>query len=367
MLIPLDDWIAKARAVPIEQEVGRRGIKLRGRVERVGACPVCGGDDRFSINTKKRVWNCRGCDRGGDVIALVQHLDGVDFKGACAILNGESSRKPNGGNGAERVTEKPSKKMVAEKRTLVAAYEYQDADGKLVFVVERIEYQNADGSAVINEDGKHKKTFRQKRPDPDKPGAWLFNVDGVAPIPYRLPELIEALALGSAVLIVEGEAKVDLLWSWKVPATCCAGGAKKWRVEHAAYLKDADVVIVPDNDEPGRDHVNVVAGSLQNIAKKIRVLPLPGLPPKGDIVDWAKAGGTVEQLYDLIGAAPHWLPPVDKAPDTDADAPRPSQGVPGTAYALGRSGYGLCTVYFRGTCAHSIRVWDGGRLFRKRD
>jgi len=78
-----DNWIAKARAVPIEREIERRGIKLRGRVERVGPCPVCGGDDRFGINTTKGVWNCRGCGKGGDVIALIQHLDASDFKSAC--------------------------------------------------------------------------------------------------------------------------------------------------------------------------------------------------------------------------------------------------------------------------------------------
>jgi putative DNA primase/helicase len=81
-----------AKAVPIEDEVARRGIKLAGRGERVGPCPVCGGRDRFSINTKKQIWNCRGCDKGGDVIALVQHLDGVDFKSATALLAGDERR-----------------------------------------------------------------------------------------------------------------------------------------------------------------------------------------------------------------------------------------------------------------------------------
>ena len=47
-----------------------RGIKLRGKVERVGPCPNCGGHDRFAINIRKQVWNCRGCHKGGDRIAL---------------------------------------------------------------------------------------------------------------------------------------------------------------------------------------------------------------------------------------------------------------------------------------------------------
>ena len=77
-----DNWIAKARAVPIEREIERRatGNKLRkpGK-EFVGPCPKCGGDDHIA----KRVWNCRGCNVGGDVIALIQHLNASDFKSAC--------------------------------------------------------------------------------------------------------------------------------------------------------------------------------------------------------------------------------------------------------------------------------------------
>jgi hypothetical protein len=123
----------------------------------------------------------------------------------------------------------------------------------------------------------------------------------VSVVPYRLPELIEAIANGYKVLIVEGEAKVDLLWSWNVPATCCAGGAKKWHPEHSAFLRGAHVVILPDNDPIGHKHVEVVAASLEGIAASIRVLELPVLPPKGgDIIDWARNGGTVDELHDLI-------------------------------------------------------------------
>jgi putative DNA primase/helicase len=60
--------------------------------EYVGPCPICGGVDRFAIAPKKRVWNCRQCARGGDVIALVQHLDGVDFREAVERLAGGHER-----------------------------------------------------------------------------------------------------------------------------------------------------------------------------------------------------------------------------------------------------------------------------------
>ena len=82
--------VDRARAVRIEDEVERRGVRLLGRVERVGPCPVCGGTDRFSVNIAKQLWNCRGCGVGGkDAISAVMHIDGVNFRAAVETLSGE--------------------------------------------------------------------------------------------------------------------------------------------------------------------------------------------------------------------------------------------------------------------------------------
>jgi hypothetical protein len=76
-----------ASSVRIEDEIARRGLKLKGRgPKRAGPCPVCGGTDRFSINIRKQVWHCRRCDKGGDVIELVRHIDGCDFATAQRTL-----------------------------------------------------------------------------------------------------------------------------------------------------------------------------------------------------------------------------------------------------------------------------------------
>jgi hypothetical protein len=195
----------------------------------------------------------------------------------------------------------------------VAEYLYHDETGNVVSAQERVEYQNPDGTFVLK-DGKRKKIFRQKRPDPDHPGKWIKKIKDdngnlVIPIvPYRLPQLIKAIANDDLVLVVEGEAKADLLANWNIAATCNAGGAKKWKPEHAAFLKGADVILVPDRDEAGFQHINVVGYSLVGIAKRVRVLLLPDLRPKGDIIDWARSGGTREQLDELIAKAPDQEP-----------------------------------------------------------
>jgi hypothetical protein len=304
-----ESWVARARTIRIEDEIKRRSIKLDGGDrERVGPCPKCGGDDRFSINTKKQVWNCRQCDKGGDVIELVKHLDGVEFVRACETLTGEP---PPRANGKDRTT--------APKKIVAAEFPYPDEAGKLEFATERIEYQNADGT-FVEKDGKRKKTFRQKRPDPNHPGKSIYNVEGCRILPYRLPELVEAIANGRPVFVVEGEGKVDLLASWNIIATCNAGGAKKWKAEHAAFLKNADVILIPDHDDAGWQHIHSVGASLTGIAKRIRVLVLPDLRPKGDVIDWACSGGTREQLDELIAKAPDWEAP--KADEKKAEATR---------------------------------------------
>jgi CHC2 zinc finger len=77
---------------------------------------MCGGRDRFSINARKQVFNCRGCGAKGDVIALVKALDGVDFRAAVETLAGPApTPKPNGHN--ENVIEfarRPSVKTLAD-------------------------------------------------------------------------------------------------------------------------------------------------------------------------------------------------------------------------------------------------------------
>jgi hypothetical protein len=113
--------------------------------------------------------------------------------------------------------------------------------------------------------------------------------------------LREAVTLGVAILVVDNKAKANLLRSWGIPAT--------YSTEHAEFWRGANAVIL--NDDGSHERVNSIAASLQNTAS-IRMLEL-----SCDVTHWAKAGGTVEQLRDLIEQAPYWLPPMDQATSAD--------------------------------------------------
>lgn len=156
-------------------------------------------------------------------------------------------------------------------------YDYCDAEGTLLFQVERMA----------------NKTFRQRRPLPN--GDWAWNLKGVESRPlYRLPKVMHAVAEAIPVWVVEGEKDVHALERAGEIATTCPMGAGKWRGEHTAALIGADVNVVADDDEPGRKHAEAVREAIGGLAKSVR-LWLPAVGHK-DIADHLGAGYTLTNL-----------------------------------------------------------------------
>jgi hypothetical protein len=172
-----------------------------------------------------------------------------------------------------------------ERQRIVAEYPYRDEDGAMRYQVVRLA---------------PKKDFRQRRPN-GAPDRWLWNMHGVEPLPYRLPELLADP--NATVFVVEGEKDVDNLFNVGILATCNHGGAGKWRPEISRWLAGRHVAVVPDNDDQGRSHAGDVARKLAGIAASIRILELPDLPPKGDVSEWLARGGTADDLDQLLAAA----------------------------------------------------------------
>ncbi|MBU3160825.1 hypothetical protein KPL37_13850 [Clostridium frigoris] len=72
---------------------------------------------------------------------------------------------------------------------------------------------------------------------------------------------------------------------------------------YVASLRSANIVILPDNDESGKAYANDVLRVIKNEVKSIKIINLPGLKLKEDIVDWVGNGGTLEELITLVNTA----------------------------------------------------------------
>jgi hypothetical protein len=138
-------------------------------------------------------------------------------------------------------------------------------------VVATYNYTNEDGTILSRKVRTKYKNFWQERPDQRggwRHGGWIKNIRGIRRVLYHLPEVMEAIANERTILTVEGEKDADALWSIGLPATCNAEGAAKpgqkpkWRPEYSAFLRDADVVIIPDHDEAGYAHAEATASML---------------------------------------------------------------------------------------------------------
>jgi len=125
-----------------------------------------------------------------------------------------------------------------------------------------------------------------------------------ARVPYRLPEIVAAGAQGQTIYVVEGEKSVQRLWEAGLAATCSSGGAGKWGSHFAKWFDGFEVVVLPDNDAPGRKHAEAVRMNLEPVAASIRVINLPGLGPGEDVVDWLARGGDPDTIADLPTGPP---------------------------------------------------------------
>lgn len=215
-----------------------------------------------AVNIEKATWFDHEENIGGGIVDLIRHQE-------------------PGASVPDRLAEFGLPKAFPTRRK-ETVWNYTNSEGEIIYQVVRI-------------DDAASKTYRQRQLTPD--GKQVWNMLGVTPLPYRLPELIKS---SGTVFIVEGEKCADALAALGLTATTNHGGAGKWWSVLTAYFQERDVVIIPDNDDAGRNHAAKIAAALNGVANSIKILPLPTLRNKGDIYDWLIDGGQKEELYELI-------------------------------------------------------------------
>lgn len=123
---------------------------------------------------------------------------------------------------------------------------------------------------------------------------------------YRA-EVLASLGGGETVIVNEGEPATEAAVALGLSAVGTVCGANAVPEDAAlSALGGFDVVLAPDNDEPGRTHMNKIGRQLAALGISCRWLQVPGLPDKGDLADYT---GSPEELAALINSAPAWRDP----------------------------------------------------------
>jgi hypothetical protein len=270
-------------------ETKTTSVSPEQRFNKAHPCPICGGYDGAGRGQAERCFGFLSRDKEYAHCTREEYAGDLDqhpkTEGFAHKLTGKCRCGEQHGPDDDNVVRLNKR---SGKRSEEATYDYTDELGELLYQVVRYK----------------PKDFRQRRPD-DK-GRWQWNLDGTRRVLYRLPEILAA-DLNATVYKCEGEKDVDRVRAEGLLATTNAQGAKKWREEFADALKDRRVVILPHNDESGREHAELVARSLSGKVRSVKILELPGLPEDGgDVYDYFEGGGTAEELEQLANEAPEW-------------------------------------------------------------
>lgn len=145
---------------------------------------------------------------------------------------------------------------------------------------------------------------------------WVKGRTGMEPGLY-----VTESPLPDDVYIVEGEKDVDTMKALGAAAVSLPDGARsKWRPEYGETLKGRRIVIIQDNDAPGKAFAQRVAGDLHGIAQTVKVLDLseawPEIPEHGDVSDMVAAFGadkTATKLIELEQMTQPWIPHTEKS------------------------------------------------------
>ena len=115
-----------------------------------------------------------------------------------------------------------------------------------------------------------------------------------------------------AVVLCEGEKAADAVALTGMAAACSYGGAGAARRSVWTPLAERDVILWPDNDEPGWRYVNDAGRLIQAAGGRIAgvVMPADGAGKGDDAADLMdNAGGVDAVLAAIAGAVPYEVPP----------------------------------------------------------
>lgn len=172
-----------------------------------------------------------------------------------------------------------------EKRKIEAVYNYVSTNGEYAYTKIRLEGKKMLFGMLNDERFEYGLKGRSKKE---------FNA-----IFGSIPRIKEAIERNEPIFIPEGEKDVNTLIKKGYAAFSC-GGANDWNKNVSELCNGAEVIILADNDDPGKKLAATIEKDLKGISKSVKIIvPMPDTP-KADITDYFEAGHTVEEFENLI-------------------------------------------------------------------
>ena len=173
-----------------------------------------------------------------------------------------------------------------EKRKIEAVYNYVSFNGNYAFTKIRLEGKKL-LYGILKDD---RFSYGLPRNTPRKSLKAIYG---------SVKALNKAVTEGEIIFIPEGEKDVDTLVKHGYTAFTY-GGCGDWQVAFADLVKNANVIILADNDRPGTTVANAILEDIQPVAKSAKiVIPMPDVP-KADITDYFNAGHSKAEFEQLI-------------------------------------------------------------------
>ena len=175
-----------------------------------------------------------------------------------------------------------------EQRQIEAVYEYVDLSGRYAFTRLRLSGKKFLYGIMEGERFQYGLKGKSRK---DIPAIYCKSLRG----------LRKAVEDGTRVFYAEGEKDVDSLNSRGLIGVTC-GASGDWNTKCSEIFRGADVVVLADNDAPGKKSARAIEEDLRGVVKSVKVVvPTPDIP-KGDVSDFFQSH-TVEELNELVERA----------------------------------------------------------------
>ena len=175
-----------------------------------------------------------------------------------------------------------------EKRKVEDIYNYVSCNGDYAFTKLRLEGKKILYGVLDNE----RFTYGLPRNTPRKSLKAVYgNVKAIG----------KAIIDNKPIFIPEGEKDVNTLIRQGYTAFTY-GGVNDWQSDFSELVKDANVIILADNDNPGIEVANTILNDVQSVVKSAKIIVPMSDIEKADITDYFNMGHTREEFEQMINS-----------------------------------------------------------------